>query len=413
MNLFSKLKDYNNLLENILDRKTFSSSAKSLLLSMIYKIEVAYLDREKVKKKSLSKDEFLTHILEMVKNYCDHVKIVEPDSEEATLLAKHQVQAVTNHKERSILAYPTEIAMLYAISDIEPKYYFMKEDFIFKKVFQNLLVEAYKQNTMEVLKNFNGWSWDVDVSQQIDYVSNLIYQNIMIVKGEKFLQDWRMDASAKTDYLLELKRTIRKITGNDNYYVALCKVLYLVADKVNKTQIQKQLQEKEKEYLQVLAKENTKEDKELKVLKNYHSILYNTNSVLQELLNLQIYFLIYLKKKIEKTTIPEEMMEIIYQIRYYQNIEFSENCLIKNYDALKKELDYVWKLAITKACKMNVIKIISMDIETNFEFVKYALDTRMIDLEEVRLYLEFEKEDLILKIYDKEVFEKQTKMDRK
>ena len=215
MNLFSKLKDYNNLLENILDRKTFSSSAKSLLLSMIYKIEVAYLDREKVKKKSLSKDEFLTHILEMVKNYCDHVKIVEPDSEEATLLAKHQVQAVTNHKERSILAYPTEIAMLYAISDIEPKYYFMKEDFIFKKVFQNLLVEAYKQNTMEVLKNFNGWSWDVDVSQQIDYVSNLIYQNIMIVKGEKFLQDWRMDSSAKKDYLLELKRTIRKITGNE------------------------------------------------------------------------------------------------------------------------------------------------------------------------------------------------------
>ena len=31
-----RLKDYNNLLEEILDTKTFSSLAKSLLLSMIY-----------------------------------------------------------------------------------------------------------------------------------------------------------------------------------------------------------------------------------------------------------------------------------------------------------------------------------------------------------------------------------------
>ena len=38
MNIFSKLKDYNSQLEEILDRKYFSSNIKNLLLSMIYKI---------------------------------------------------------------------------------------------------------------------------------------------------------------------------------------------------------------------------------------------------------------------------------------------------------------------------------------------------------------------------------------
>lgn len=49
MKLFFKLKDYNNLLEEILDRKTFSSIAKNLYLSMIYKLEIAYKDYSRCK----------------------------------------------------------------------------------------------------------------------------------------------------------------------------------------------------------------------------------------------------------------------------------------------------------------------------------------------------------------------------
>ena len=50
MNIFSKLKDYNSELEEILDRKYFSSSIKNLLLSMIYKIENSYNDYATIKR---------------------------------------------------------------------------------------------------------------------------------------------------------------------------------------------------------------------------------------------------------------------------------------------------------------------------------------------------------------------------
>lgn len=391
MKLFSKLKDYHNLLEEILDKKTFSSISKSLLLSMIYKIEIAYKDYEKVKVNSISKDDFLSHLLQTIQKYCDHVKTVEPDSVQAEVLVTNHVEAVTNEEERSILTYPTEQAMLYAICDIEPKYFFVRKDFPLRNILQKVLVNGYKQNTVEILENFNGWSWDLAAQKQEDCVMNLIYQNLLMMQGEQFLFAWRTDRSAKKDYLQELRTSIKKVTGNDKYYVSLCKVLYLMASKKEKAKIQKHLEEKE---------ENE--------LKFYHEMINNPKTEEEEVLKLQKYFLKFLQRKIERLLLREEMLEIIYQLRYYQNSMLFDDVLVKEHSELMKSFDFVLKLAITKACKMGVIKIISMDIETNFELLKYILDTRMIDLEEIKIYVELEnKNSIFIKVYDKDVFEKQ------
>ena len=230
MKLFPKLRDYNNELEKIFDKKTFSSNAKNLLLSMTYKLEVCYRDYYQVKVYSLEKDDFFNNILNVIKNYCDNIKTVEPNSAEAELLKQHNVDALTNSRERRMRVYPTEQSMLYAVCDIEPKYFYIKDDFIFKNVFQRILVDGYKQNTMEVLKNFNGWSWDVNKNlSKTACISNLIYQNLIFIAGEDFLYNWRNDNTGNKDYLAEIKKSIKKITGNDNYYLSLCKLFYLVA----------------------------------------------------------------------------------------------------------------------------------------------------------------------------------------
>ena len=56
MNLFSRLKDYNSELEEVLDRKYFPANVKNLLLSMIYKIENSYKDYEIIKRVVRSKE---------------------------------------------------------------------------------------------------------------------------------------------------------------------------------------------------------------------------------------------------------------------------------------------------------------------------------------------------------------------
>ena len=197
MGIFSKLKDYNSELEAILDRKYFSSNIKNLLLSMIYKIENAYADYEKVKRVVGTRDEFLTEIVDIINKYLDNVKVVEPESNGAKILKKNNVLALTNEKERSLLAYPTEISLLYGISDIVPKYFYVKNELIFKRLIQEMLVEGYNTNNLEILINFNGWSWDTKSKSNGKYINNLIYQNFLFICGEAFLNDWRNSSSNK------------------------------------------------------------------------------------------------------------------------------------------------------------------------------------------------------------------------
>ncbi len=140
MRLFTKLKDYNMELDNILDGKYFSSNIKNLLLSMIYKIETYYPDYKEVKRCVRSNNDFLNEIIDIIRLYCDNIKTVEPDSDQAKILIKNNVKAVTNLKERSILSYPTETALLYAISDISPKYFYINQNLVLKDILQFSLV---------------------------------------------------------------------------------------------------------------------------------------------------------------------------------------------------------------------------------------------------------------------------------
>ena len=125
------------------------------------------------------------------------------------------------------------------------------------------------------------------------------------------------------------------------------------------------------------------------------------------MVNFQKYFLEYMEKKIEKIEIREEIISVLYELRYYQNLLFSEGILLKDYEPLKFEVNKVLKSIITKACKMGIIKIISMNIETNFEILKYVLDNRIINLEDIKIYVNLENEKISIKVYDKEVFDKQ------
>ena len=72
-NILGKLniKNYNNELEEILENKKFPSDTKNFLLSMLYKIEIAYNDYFIVKKVVKPKKEFISEILEIIKDKCD------------------------------------------------------------------------------------------------------------------------------------------------------------------------------------------------------------------------------------------------------------------------------------------------------------------------------------------------------
>ena len=86
---FSKFKDYNKELEKILEKKDFSKDTKNLLLSMFYKIEISYNDYFTVKRKTISKQEYLENILNNVKN-CNSIRVVKTNEKEFNELQKNK-----------------------------------------------------------------------------------------------------------------------------------------------------------------------------------------------------------------------------------------------------------------------------------------------------------------------------------
>ena len=483
MGLFSKLKDYNIELEEILDAKYFSSNIKSLLLSMIYKIEISYVDFKEIKRCVRSKEDFLNEIIEVIRLYCDNIKTVEPDSDQAKMLIKNKVKALTNEKERSILSYPTEQALLYAISDISPKYFFVNEEFSLKKHLQNSLVNGYIQNNMEILTDFSGWSWDKTFDGKYYYIDNLIYQNLLVMLGEKFLYEWRNYGSTRKDFLGDARKYIKIFTGNEKYLMSLYKLIYLNASekekenliqsfkedirllkkmndkeiyleeiKKQKLKLEKKIQkyeealeepeilEKEfikanskldankkiktlRKYKQLVEKEKNKKIRELEALElllkpDYYQKkkellkrsyeLYSCRQTLDEvIIENQKNFLNFIEKKLARMKTRDEILDVLYELRYYKTLRISKKVSIRDIDELNVQIDRIMKKAITMLCKIGAIKIISMDINLNFEIIKYALDTKIIELEKIKLYFDEDENGLLIRVFDKDIIEKQ------
>ncbi len=483
MGLFSKLKDYNLELDEVLDKKTFSSYIKNLLLSMIYKVETSYVDFKEVKRCVRSKEDLLNEIVESVRLYCDNIKTVEPDSDQAKMLIKHKVEALTNSAERSILTYPTEMSLFYAISDISPKYFYINPNFVLRNVLQNTLVNGYNLNNIEILRDFNGWSWDFSYGTDFNYVDNLIYQNLLVILGEKFLYEWRTYGSTRRDFVDEAKKYIKVFTGNEKYFKALFKVLYVKLNAKDREKIDlilasklkeyRGMQDKEKFYAEsrekkqklekklgkidlalndnaVLEKEfkryNAKvdESKQIKSIITYKKrisserdrifeqinqisfLLITSNynkyksdlkdnlehyktkdDVLTSLIELQKEFLNIVDKRLSKMKTRDEIIDVLYELRYYRLLKIDKNYVVSEIDDLEEMIDKIMKKAITLLCKIGAIKIISMDINLNFEIIKYALVTKIIELEQIKISLEIEGDSVIIRVFDKDVIEKQ------
>ena len=275
MKLFKADADYNLILEKILDSKYFSSNSKSLLFSMIYKIEEFYDDYATIKNIDTTKDEFLNLILDTIKKYCDNIKLIEP--EENDVLKKNKVLALTNEKERSLLCYPTEMSLLYGISDIMPKYFYMPDNFEYKTSFQRTLANGYIANILEILTDFSGWSWDVNSKQKSYIKDNLIYQNFVIMFGNLFMEQWRAEDSKDNSSLHEIK----KYFGKTGYFDVLCKYLVIRLNSKEKTKTNKELELKKKEVETISDKisyfENIKNVK-LKYLKELEKLTLILNN---------------------------------------------------------------------------------------------------------------------------------------
>lgn len=199
---FSKFKDYNKELEKILEHKGFSEDVKNLLLSMFYKLEISYNDYSTVKRNSKTKIEYLENVLNNIK-ITNNIELIKPkDANFEAIKEKGAFDIELKSKKIKVLA--NEISMLSALLELNNFQIHLKEEYnLTRNSMPYLLNMAYDMENIEVLRDFNAWSWNTLINEIKDININLVYHNLKIAINQDIF-----DVMQKSDKCIDVMEYI-------------------------------------------------------------------------------------------------------------------------------------------------------------------------------------------------------------
>ena len=498
--LFEKIvkKDYNNELEKILEKKYFDENVKSILLSILYKIETAYKDYEKVKQNVENKEEFIQNIINNIRDNCNDIKIIKLNSKESEMLGKKTFLVEKNRKR--IICYPIERKLLYCISKISKNEKIIKDKYVvIDKTLSDLINVGNNINTVEPMRDFNGYSWTT-IPREIESIyHNLIYQNIRMLVGNEFLNHWLKNSKSIIDYFEEFQNNLESQYGDKKQkeiIETLNKLSVLLAFKYNpklKTILQKEEREvKTKlnkirnngEFVQELTQEkknltseikyidetiNNKKDlqeeyerrneylpleekifsvkilsklmleereKKLRKLESINKLLNPQNfvkykkelenkekylkfiniedkekEIKKSIIDLQKLFLYCYTIKIKNLYNKQELIKLIYELRYYCFLPITEEELVGKKLELADFIKKVQMLLLEKAHELKVIDYFSTEKEIDYQILKNIFFVRVINLEDLYLKVTKEKEKYYIQLFDENIFEEKMELE--
>lgn len=492
--IFSKFKDYNNELEKILEKKDFSKDSKNLLLSMFYKLESSYKDYQTVKRRVKSKQEYLENILDNIKQ-CHQIKLIKPKTEEFEEFSNKNKIYDVDLKLKKINVIENEISLLSAILELNNfKIYLGEEYNLIRNAFPYLLNTANDMNSIEVLRDFNAFSWNISTEDIQDIPINLVYENLKILlnidiiekikntnttddiiqlikddmnniyeeklvneflnllfrisiiiyisksKGEakrlseeyKVIQEELTFIKNKKEYIndtinkkMELSKKLKEIdlTLNDKELLAkeyerrnqalseYHKIFNLshLAEKLQRER--NKILNRIEEYNENLEPKNYIKNKQklqndFNLLKeiDFQDIEKNKKTLYKEINKLQILFLEkMLPQKIEKINTSEELINLMYEMRYYNFIPYSKDMAIKDISKFTVSFNNLITLLLKKMYRLKIINTLSTNEKNDIIITKNIFNLKLISLEDV--YLELFKEGKDTNQYTLNIFD--------
>lgn len=462
--IFSKLKykDYNNLLEQVLEKKDFSSTGKNLILSVLYKMETNYNDYRTVKRDITAKEEILTDFINLVRDYCNSLIVIKPESKRSSLLSNTESKYIANLDKKELEVFPNEKYILEGLYSLYNNNAMVNDKYgILKDAIMEIFVHGNSSNNIELLRDFNGFAWYVAKNEFEDAYANLIFQDIRIIAGNDLLKAWVYNKDNDKDYIEELKKELNRRYDKEmaeplfnQLMITILKIYFerhpetiknlktkkeeepqdfrkyieeiskdkkrllkqvdnldrtindpekleeeLVARKEAGEVLKDKLQLKElliaerqncmnkiMEYnktidpRQLLKKTKTSTVTKVQLL-DYQEIADSRTTALEELINLQKIFLKGYKILAEKLVGKKEVLELLYEFRYYNLIPITSEELLKDNEELKEDIDNMRMFLIDKAMEEKIINSVNSNKYINNEILKNIFSLRIINLE--------------------------------
>ena len=393
-------KDYNNKLEAVLEKKYFDENVKSILLSILYKIETSYKDYKHVKQGVETKEEFIERIINTIKDECDEIKVVKPFSEESKIIGNRTFLVEKNKKR--IICHNVERKLLYCIAKIGKKEKIIPDSyFIINETISNLINTGNNINTVEPLRDFNGYSW-TSIPREIESIEhNLIYQDLILLVGNDFLNKWIHNKEVLKDYWEIFNNTMSKLYGEENaeeFIDKLKKISILLEIKFdNKSKerykkLKKEIEDNLKEiednikYIEKITKEKRVLAKQIR---DIDETLNNKELIQQEYLSRNE--LLPLEEKIFSIRILKKLMIKEREEKIEKLEKLNELLKPKNFVRYKKQLEE----------KRDILKIIDIeDVQKEINILKLELQKIFLKCFEIKINNCTNKQELSKIIYE-------------
>jgi len=195
-------RDKNEMLEEILVKKEIDEQAKNLLQGILYKTENAYKDYKKVKVKKQTEEKYIKELLANIDKYCSKISVVKPSKKVADEEIQKELEKNKYYVGEEIVSYPIEEKILYAIEKKSRHAKILNNKYEEATIaVSNLINEGKNLDRIEVLRDFNGWSWTTIKNEIGNIEANLIYQGLQLIFGEEFLDNWVQDKDGIIDHL--------------------------------------------------------------------------------------------------------------------------------------------------------------------------------------------------------------------
>lgn len=383
--------NYNNKLEEVLLKKNFSPDVKNTLLSMFYKIESGYNDYFTVKRDVFDKKEYIAKLIKIIEKDCKYISFIKPNSKENESISKRGF--LVNKAKKEILCYPIDVKILYAIAKIQKMNVVVKYlDKDLEETLSKMLNIGNNINMVEPLRDFNGFSWNIVIKEieSIDY--NLIYQNMLFLMGNKFLDKWVNNYDKMVDYFDLFQSKVKPKTID-----RICKLALLIEMKNNEN-FKKIISKKEEEFKKEYEEMQQKENYLLKLAENKKKIEGKIKDIDKTVSNKRLLLEEYekrneklpLEKKIFSIRILKEILNKE-RIQLLKEIEFA-NQLMRPRVFLQKRKEVKQKLELFEVAN---IEDMQKEIEKQkIQLQKDVLENLLYKIQNVQ-----EKNELINIIY--------------
>ena len=344
-------KDKNEELEKILEDKKIEEQAKNLLQGILYKVEVSYKDYKKATVTEETEEKYIEDIITNIEQTCNNIKIVRPserlENEEIQKELEENKFYILNNE---IISYPIEEKILFAIEKNANIKRIVNDSYgLIAMPLSNLINTGKNLDKIEVLRDFNGWSWTTIKTEIENTKANLIYQTLKILLDEKTLEDWCKDIEGINDYVKIIQEELKNKYGQENAEDIFNKLIHLaIINEVEqniefKNQIEieiNNIQKKIEEFnnIQEKVEQITQNKKEIRAkIKELEKILSQERRIKEEYENKNAELPI--EQKIFSVKVFEQILQEQKQ-QYLDELKENNNCLKPtNYVQEKQKLE--------------------------------------------------------------------------